>query len=120
MRALAFDALAEHPEVAAAFLVPRARSLVAAGDPSSAVRYLTPPRALARLLSAPLLRGRHFDKETATPRWERADRERLLGRDWARRSARDRARAAARGGSLALSFAASSAALFVALVTWLK
>ena len=52
MRALAFDALAEHPETAAAFIVPRARSLVAAGDRSSAVRYLTPLCAAARLLSA--------------------------------------------------------------------
>lgn len=118
MRALAFDALAEHPETAAAFLVPRARSLVAAGDRSSAVRYLTPLCAAARLLSAPLRRGRHFDAGTATPRWDRADRGRLFGLESAERSARDRARAAARGGSLALSFAVSSAALFLVLVTW--
>jgi len=118
MRALAFDALAEHPETAAAFLVPRARSLVAAGDRSSAVRSLTPLCAAARLLSAPLRRGRHFDAGTATPRWDRADRGRLFGLESAEGSARDRARAAARGGSLALSFAASSAALFLVLVTW--
>ena len=117
MRAWAFDSLAEHPETVAAFLVPRARSLVAAGDLASSVRYLTPWRAALRLLSAPFRRGRHFDVETATPLWEPRDGERILGEKNRKKSQRERQRAARRGGSLAVSFATSAAALFVVLVT---
>jgi len=117
MRAWAFDSLCEHPETAAAFLVPRARSLVAVGDLSSPVRYLTPLRAVLRLLSAPFRRGRHFDGETARPRWEPQDNERIFGEKNKKKSQRERERAARRGGSLDVSFATSAAALFAVLVT---
>lgn len=56
-----FNILCEHPETVAAFLVPRARSVVARGDRGAAIRYLTPARVLAKLLAAPLRAGRYFD-----------------------------------------------------------
>lgn len=42
-----FNILCEHPETVAAFLVPRARSVVARGASSTAIRYLTPLRCAA-------------------------------------------------------------------------
>lgn len=57
-----FNILCEHPETVAAFLVPRVRSVVARGGSGAAIRYLTPARALAKLLVAPLHAGRYFDR----------------------------------------------------------
>ena len=59
----AFNILCEYPETVAAFLVPRARSVVARGQAGAAIRYLTPARALAKLLTAPLNIGKYFDGE---------------------------------------------------------
>lgn len=55
--------MAEHPETVAAFLVPRARSAVARGGSGAAIRYLTPLRALGKLLGAPVHWGRYFDRD---------------------------------------------------------
>lgn len=58
-----FNILCEHPETVAAFLVPRARSVVARGDRGAAIRYLTPARVVGKLLAAPLRAGRYFDAQ---------------------------------------------------------
>lgn len=58
-----FNILCEHPETVAAYLVPRARSVVARGDAGTAIRYLTPARVLAKLAAAPLRAGRYFDRD---------------------------------------------------------
>lgn len=58
-----FNVLCEQPETVAAFLVPRARSAIACGRSGSAIRYLTPAHALAKLLTAPLhAPGKYFDR----------------------------------------------------------
>lgn len=58
-----FNILCEHPETVAAFLVPRARSVVAHRASGAAIRYLTPYRVLLKLLAAPFNIGRYFDAE---------------------------------------------------------
>ena len=61
--AATFNVLCEHPEVPAAYLVPRARELVGAKAPAY-VRYLNVPRAIGRVLTWPWRRNRHFDEAT--------------------------------------------------------
>jgi chlorophyll(ide) b reductase len=65
----AFNILCEHPETVASFLVPRARAVVVQGRRGAYIRYLTPIRILAKVLTAPLLRHRFFgpDGETKYP-----------------------------------------------------
>jgi chlorophyll(ide) b reductase len=60
-----FNILCEHPETVAAFLVPRARSVVARGQRGAAIRYLTPARAVGKFLSAPFRSNRYFDEQGA-------------------------------------------------------
>jgi chlorophyll(ide) b reductase len=75
----AFNALADHPETAAAELVPmlrRAHAAAVAQRASSAphLRVLTPPRAALRLAALPLSRNRFFDaagQPTYAPERER-------------------------------------------------
>lgn len=73
-----FNILCEHPETVAAFLVPRARSVVARGDRGAAIRYLTPARVLSKLLAAPLRAGRYFDSNGEGP--PAGDARNALGR----------------------------------------
>lgn len=54
----AFNALCEQPETVAAELVPKLRKTVGTG---SSLDYLTPGRAVLRLLSLPFVQGRFFD-----------------------------------------------------------
>lgn len=56
-----FNVLCEQPETVAAFLVPRIRTTVARQSASSYIRFLTPQRAIVRLLTAPFNLGRFFD-----------------------------------------------------------
>ena len=115
MRAWAFDALAEHPETVAAFLCPRVRGLVLSGGgarSSSRLRYLTLPRVLARALSAPFRRGRHFDPETAQPRWEQSDRER-----WEEKAKREKEEKEKKSLARGVAFSGFAAALLAVLVT---
>lgn len=58
-----FNILCEHPETCAAYLVPRARTVVARGSRGAYLRFLTLPRALARFLSAPFRANKFFDAE---------------------------------------------------------
>ena len=64
-----FNILCEHPETSAAYLVPRARTVVARGSRGAYVRFLTLPRALARFLSAPFRANKFFDAEGALCRY---------------------------------------------------
>ena len=74
-----FNALADHPEMAAATLVPmlrRAHVAAVAQRASRAghLRVLTPPRAALRMAALPLTRGRFFDaagRPTYAPERER-------------------------------------------------
>lgn len=109
-----FNLLCEHPETAAAFLVPRMRSAVARGDVASYVRYLTPWSALWRFLTAPARAGRFFDPATGEPRYA-AERERILGAG-ARATRRAQARAAARGGAVRAAYSLSVAACVAAVL----
>lgn len=110
----AFNILCEHPETVAAFLVPRARSVVARGQVGAAIRYLTPARALAKLLTAPLNIGKYFDSEgrAVYP----AERERILGQK-ARRTQRLQRRAARRSVPLQLAYSFSMALGFFMIVS---
>lgn len=64
-----FNILAEKPETAAAWLVPRMRGLAAATGPNKAppssayVSYLTPPGVVWRFATAPFRSGRIFSRE---------------------------------------------------------
>jgi chlorophyll(ide) b reductase len=119
VRATGFNWFAEQPEVAAAFLVPRARSAMAGkGARSTAVRLLTPWSAAGRLLAAPLRRRRFFDGD-GTPLYPPSDSERLYGPATAAAAAREAGRAAARSRGLALSYATSMAAGFLLLAAGL-
>lgn len=58
-----FNILCEHPETVAAFLVPRARTVVARGQEGQYIRYLTTGKALLRFLAAPARVGRFFNAQ---------------------------------------------------------
>ncbi|KAG2485039.1 hypothetical protein HYH03_016242 [Edaphochlamys debaryana] len=109
----AFNILCEHPEVTAAFLVPRLRSVVAADADATSTAFLTPASALGRLASAPRRLGRFFDAcgEAVFP----PERERLLGKG-AKATRRAQATARARGGGLALAYQASVLAGLLAII----
>jgi chlorophyll(ide) b reductase len=109
----AFNILCEHPEVVAAYLVPRARSAVARGAGGATIRYLTPARALGRLLTAPWRLGRFFDAAGQAVYPLEAER---LGGLGAKRTARATARAARRGTGLSLAYGASIAAAYLILM----
>lgn len=61
-----FNILCEQPEVAAAYLVPRARTVAARNGSRSYIRYLTGPKAILKFLSAPMLLGRYFSADGST------------------------------------------------------
>ncbi|PRW56950.1 putative chlorophyll(ide) b reductase chloroplastic isoform A [Chlorella sorokiniana] len=105
-----FNILCEHPETVAAFLVPRARSVVARGDRGAAIRYLTPARVLAKLLAAPLRAGRYFDSN-GDPVYP-PERQRILG-ERAKRTQRLQRAAARRGAPLRLAYSFAMAACFL-------
>ncbi|KAL4419490.1 hypothetical protein ABPG77_002276 [Micractinium sp. CCAP 211/92] len=109
-----FNILCEHPETVAAFLVPRARSVVAHRASGAAIRYLTPYRVLLKLLAAPLNIGRYFDAE-GRPVYL-PESERLSGRH-ARLTQRLQKRAARRSGSLQLAYSLSMALSFFLIVS---
>jgi chlorophyll(ide) b reductase len=56
-----FNILCEQPEMVAAFLVPRVRTIAARGEVARYVRFLTAPRALARFITAPFRLNRFFN-----------------------------------------------------------
>jgi chlorophyll(ide) b reductase len=99
-----FNILCEHPETAAAFLVPRARTAVARGTTGTYTRYLTPLAAVGRLLSAPRLMGRFFDGQGNAVYLP--EHERILGRA-AKATARQQAKARAQGSNLQLAYSLS-------------
>ncbi|PSC70796.1 chlorophyll b reductase [Micractinium conductrix] len=105
----AFNILCEHPETVAAFLVPRVRSVVARGQSGAAIRFLTPARAVGKLLAAPLHMGRYFDSD-GEPVFL-PERERILGQR-AKRTERLQRRAARRSGPLQFGYALSMALSF--------
>ncbi|PRW56949.1 putative chlorophyll(ide) b reductase chloroplastic isoform B [Chlorella sorokiniana] len=107
---MVFNILCEHPETVAAFLVPRARSVVARGDRGAAIRYLTPARVLAKLLAAPLRAGRYFDSN-GDPVYP-PERQRILG-ERAKRTQRLQRAAARRGAPLRLAYSFAMAACFL-------
>jgi len=111
-RSVVFNALAEHPETAAAFLAPRVRSAVARGADATYPKYLTPWSALARFARAPLSRGRFFD--AAGEPVYLPERERLLGKG-ARATARARRGAAVASRLVPLRAAYSASLLACAL-----
>jgi chlorophyll(ide) b reductase len=105
-----FNVLCELPETAAAFLVPRARNVVATARSARYVRFLTPLRALGRLLAAPLRMHRFFDA-AGRPTYE-SERERVLGRR-AKRTERLAARRRRRSAPLGLAYSMSLAASYL-------
>ena len=119
-----FNALAEHPETAAAMLVPalraahvRAVSKRAARAPH--LKVLTPARAAARMATMPLLRGRFFDaagRATFAPEHERIAKLRAARQAAALKATGASPRASRRPG-FALAYATSALALvaFLAL-----
>ncbi|KAL4451823.1 hypothetical protein ABPG75_007485 [Micractinium tetrahymenae] len=109
-----FNILCEHPETVAAFLVPRARSVAAHRASGAAIRYLTPGRALLKLLAAPFTMGRYFDAEGCPVYLPES--ERLSGRH-ARLTQRLQKRAARRSGSLQLAYSLSMALSFFLIVS---
>ena len=109
---MVFNALAEHPETAAAYLAPRVRSAVARRAASVRLRDLSPPRILAKLLAAPFRGARHLNPGSGAAKW-RPEPERVASAA-GRRAVR---RAAVRTRGLALSYATSVAAVFLALAT---
>ena len=114
VRATGFNWFAEQPEAAAAFLVPRVRSVVAAGGPrSTAIRVLTPLSAAAKFAASLLRVGRrpHFDR-AGVALYAASERDRLASS--AGRAAA--ARLGQRKGGLAAAYALSMAAGVVAVV----
>lgn len=105
-----FNVLCELPETAAAFLVPRARNVVATARSARYVRFLTPLRAIGRLLTAPLRMHRFFDA-AGRPTYA-AERERVLGRR-AKRTERLAARRRRRSAPLGLAYSMSLAASYL-------
>ena len=110
VRAAVFNALAAPPEVSAAHAVPRLRSAVAARAAGVKVTYLTPLRAVAKLIASPFTQ-KPLDPTTGAPRWA-PERERLA----ARATRRAVARAAKRSRGLGLSYATSMVMLWLAIV----
>lgn len=109
-----FNILCEHPETVAAFLVPRLRSVVARGEAGTAIRFLTPTRALAKFLTAPLRAGKYFDRE-GRPVYA-PERERLLGAAQAKRTQRLQRAAARRSVPFQLAYSMCMALAFLLIV----
>ena len=106
-----FNILCDHPETVAAYLVPRVHSAVANRQAGRYIRYLTPARAAARFLAAPLRGARYFDAE-GRPRWAE-ERERL----GAKATRRAQAAAARRSAELAACYAMSMALAFALIAS---
>lgn len=105
----AFNILCEQPETVAAFLVPRIRTTVALGKQQQYIRYLTPTRAVMRLITAPLRTNRFFDQE-GNPRYPE-EKERLTV--YAKHTRRLASHAARRSMGLGFSYAASLAVAYL-------
>jgi chlorophyll(ide) b reductase len=110
-----FNILCEHPETVAAFLVPRVRSVVALGQAGRAIRFLTPTRALAKFITAPLHAGKYFDRE-GRPVYA-SERERLMSAAQAKKTARRQRAAARRSVPLQLAYSLGMAASFLLIVS---
>ncbi|KAF5839514.1 hypothetical protein DUNSADRAFT_585 [Dunaliella salina] len=102
----AFNLLAEHPETPAAFLVPRIRTAVARGLRGTYAKYLTPPRILLKLLSAPFYFNKFFDEEGNAVYL--SEHERIYGRG-AKSTERRLAAARSRKGGLQVAYSLSLA-----------
>jgi len=112
----AFGVFAEQPETVAAFLVPRARSVVARGGPrSAAIRLLTPATAASKVVAYALGRRPPYFDDDGAPLYPPSPADRLAspaGRDAA-------GRAGARGRGLAVSYAlAMAGGLLLAVGGW--
>ena len=105
----AFNILCEQPETVAAFLVPRIRTTVALGKQQQYIRYLTPTRAVMRLITAPLRANRFFDQD-GNPRYPE-EKERLTV--YAKHTRRLATQAARRSMGLGFSYAASLAVAYL-------
>lgn len=104
-----FNILCEHPEVVAAYLVPRVRTVCARNENMAYIRFLTNLKAVGRFLTAPMRVGRFFDTEgssTYLPEDERLD---------AKRTARLLDNARKRGASLQLGYSISLCASLLLL-----
>eukprot|EP00892_Ulva_mutabilis_P000862 jgi/Ulvmu1/10777/UM069_0011.1 len=97
-----FNILCEQPEVAAAYLVPRARTVAARNGSRAYIRYLTGPKAIMKFLSAPLLLGRYFNADGAKTYVE--DEEARLD---CKSTERAMSKSRRRGAPLRLTYAAS-------------
>lgn len=108
-----FNILCEYPETVAAFLVPRARSVVAKGEAGAYIRYLTPGRALAKFAAWPVNAGRYFNSngEAVYP----PEEARVLG-DSRKKVERLQKRAASRSSGIGLAYSFSIAAAYLILV----
>ena len=106
----AFNVLCEQPETVAAFLVARIRSVIAREEEFAKIEYLTPWRALMRLLKAPFnIKGRFFDFQSGAPLYIGDERERLKEK----RTRRLAKQAACQSYGLGLAYSASIAVAYL-------